>query len=834
MRNVAGPLQTHNLDRNHGGLVAVIGVLLLLAAAFAAGLAVLDTNSNIQTINRASLIGEQALRVSSILNEMEAAERGYVLTNDVRLLDSYRTATEDLQRAFVGLSALIEDERQRQRLDRVRTLTQLQIARGGRIVALARDGRSEAAVERLREDAGADPMAPVKSSLGNFIAGNDQLKAAAQAAYAAASRRQLIAAFAAAFSIVVFGLYQVMNAYRFMRHVDVSRARLHEANLGLEEQVAARTKELATTVMRFQVALRAANVVVYTQDRKRRFTWISRDIFGIPRDQVVGSREEDVFRQEVIDAIVPMKEAVLATGEPRGYDYGTIVDGDAKWFRSRAEPLRNDAGELIGIIGAVIDITSERIAQERTVVASHELSSTLKLLDVALRGAEIFVFTQDAQRRMTFVSHDFAGFSAKEMIGLREEEILSPETAAIVIAEKEHVLASGEVSVKDVPVLDEAGGQRWYKLRIEPLREDDRIVGVIGCAVDVTGEKEAERRLRSLTEELDSTVQRFQIALRGADITVFAQDRDLRFTWLSADVRGVPAQDFIGRSEDEMLPAELGPRMREFKQAALDTGEPQNGEFRYVLPEGERWYYIHVEAQRDESGSVVGLLGAAVDITERRQREVHNRVLLRELTHRTKNLLAVVQAMARQTLTASSSARDFEARFSGRLQGLARSLDILVDENWEGASVTELVRSQLGHYREVIGTRIKLEGPDLRLEPEAAQNIGLALHELSTNSAKYGALSVDEGKITIRWTLLSVEEGAQFRFDWIECDGPPVSKPDRKGFGHAVLERLVPRALNGRADLDHAVEGVHWRLDIPASHVRSLSEAPRPAKVWAG
>ncbi len=610
MGNVAGPPQTHNLGRNHGGLVAVIGVLLLLAAAFAAGLAVLDTNSNIQTINRASLIGEQALRVSSILNEMEAAERGYVLTSDVRLLDTYRTATEDLQRAFAGLSALIEDERQRQRLDRVRALTQLQIARGGRIVALARDGRSEAAVERLREDAGADPMAPVKSSLGNFIAGNDQLKAAGQAAYAAASKRQLIAAFAAAFSIVVFGLHQVMNAYRFMRHVDVSRARLHEANLGLEEQVAARTNELATTVMRFQVALRAANVVVYTQDRERRFTWISRDIFGIPRDQVVGSREEDVFRQEVIDAIVPMKEAVLSTGEPRGYDYGTIVDGGAKWFRSRAEPLRNDAGELIGIIGAVIDITSERSAQERMAVASHELSSTLKLLDVALRGAEIFVFTQDAQRRMTFVSHDFAGISSKEMIGLREEEILAPETAAIMIAEKEHVLASGEVSVKDVPVLDEAGGQRWYKLRIEPLREDDRIVGVIGCAVDVTGEKEAERRLRSLTGELDSTVQRFQIALRGADITVFAQDRDLRFTWLSADVRGVPAQDFIGRSEDEMLPAELGPRMREFKQAALDTGEPQNGEFRYVLPEGETLVLHPCGSPARWSGSVVGLLGA--------------------------------------------------------------------------------------------------------------------------------------------------------------------------------------------------------------------------------
>jgi two-component sensor histidine kinase len=240
-----------------------------------------------------------------------------------------------------------------------------------------------------------------------------------------------------------------------------------------------------------------------------------------------------------------------------------------------------------------------------------------------------------------------------------------------------------------------------------------------------------------------------------------------------------------------------------------------------------------VEPQRDETGAIVGVLGASVDVTDRRQRETHNRILLRELTHRTKNLLAVVQAMARQTLTTSVSARDFEARFSGRLQGLASSLDILVNENWQGASVSELVRTQLSHWRDLIGSRIRLTGEDVRFEPEAAQNIGLALHELSTNSAKYGALSVPGGSIEITWSAATGQDG-RFVFTWRERNGPRVEPPRHKGFGHAVIERLVPRALNGRAQLSYAPEGFSWTIDIPTSHIRSLDAEPSAPKVWAG
>ena len=366
------------------------------------------------------------------------------------------------------------------------------------------------------------------------------------------------------------------------------------------------------------------------------------------------------------------------------------------------------------------------------------------------------------------------------------------------------------------------------------LDEGGELTGLIGAIIDLTGERQVQQQLAAVSDELRTTVQRFQVALKGADITVFAQGPDLRYSWMSRDFHGRLAADYVGQSDEDVFPADLARKLTEMKQGVLDLGEPAAGEFRVAVGGAESWQLVRVEPQRDGTGAIAGILGASVDVTDRRQRETHNRILLRELTHRTKNLLAVVQAMARQTLTTSVSARDFEARFSGRLQGLASSLDILVNENWQGASVSNLVRTQLSHWRDLIGTRIRLTGEDVRFEPEAAQNIGLALHELSTNSAKYGALSVPGGSIEIMWSVGAGDHEGRFLFTWRERNGPRVEPPRHKGFGHAVIERLVPRALNGRAQPSYEPEGFSWTIDIPVSHIRPLDAEPSAPKVWAG
>lgn len=335
------------------------------------------------------------------------------------------------------------------------------------------------------------------------------------------------------------------------------------------------------------------------------------------------------------------------------------------------------------------------------------------------------------------------------------------------------------------------------------------------------------RQVAERTCELSRTLQYLDVALRGLDVTVFSQDRDLRFTYMSAQpLRFQLCKDPVGRTDSELLPEDVAARLTEFKLGVIADGKSGQMEFRVISDDkGDSWFRIWAEPSRDEQGRINGLVGAITDITERRQRETHNRILLRELTHRTKNLLSVIQSMARQTLTDAASARDFEERFSARLQGLARSLDLLVSEDWGGASIADLFRSQLGHFAEAIGERIRLSGPELRLTPEAAQNLGLALHELATNSAKYGALSTQEGTIAVAWMIEETNGRKNLWLQWRETGGPPVRGPRKKGFGHAVIERLVPRALGGSGEVSLSEEGLVWTLEAPLANLQSDDEA---------
>ena len=187
---------------------------------------------------------------------------------------------------------------------------------------------------------------------------------------------------------------------------------------------------------------------------------------------------------------------------------------------------------------------------------------------------------------------------------------------------------------------------------------------------------------------------------------------------------------------------------------------------------------------------------------------------MRELTHRSKNLLAVIQAMARQSMAKDLTPEEFVRRFTDRLQGLAGSHDLLSAVEYKGVSLLALTRSQLSHYEELFGTRILLEGEDLTLRPEAAQNIGVALHELSTNAAKYGALSNEEGTVTVMWSIVA-DEPRFLRLTWQEHGGPPVVAPTRRGFGRVVMDRITGQALDGKSEIRFEPNGVIWSLVAP-------------------
>ncbi|WP_126398402.1 sensor histidine kinase [Blastochloris tepida] len=197
----------------------------------------------------------------------------------------------------------------------------------------------------------------------------------------------------------------------------------------------------------------------------------------------------------------------------------------------------------------------------------------------------------------------------------------------------------------------------------------------------------------------------------------------------------------------------------------------------------------------------------------------HMGLVMRELSHRSKNLLTVVQSMARQTGRHTSDAAEFQARFEDRISSLARSHDLLVARNWTGATVAELVERQLLPFLDAANDRISLDGPALLMKPDAAQNIGMALHELATNASKHGALSVPSGRIRIVWRVEDAEPEPRLHMSWEETGGPPVEPPARRGFGHVVIERMVSMALRGQARLDWKSDGVAWTLDVPLAAV---------------
>ncbi len=312
---------------------------------------------------------------------------------------------------------------------------------------------------------------------------------------------------------------------------------------------------------------------------------------------------------------------------------------------------------------------------------------------------------------------------------------------------------------------------------------------------------------------------RYETALRGSQVTVYTQDRDLRYMSISNSMLGRSAEAMLGCTDSEILAGDGAAAIMAAKREVLATGEAKRAEIPLEDARGIRWHDLHIEPLRNETNEIIGLTCASVDVTERKEGEAHLRLLLRELTHRSKNLLAVIQAMARQTANHAGSTDAFLKQFGSRLQALAASHDLLVRESWYGASLGELIRSQLSSYLDGNAVQISIEGPPIALKPEAAQSLGLALHELAINAAKFGALSVPKGRVSITWIRRETAVDNAVELDWREQLGPKVKARRKKGFGTMVIERNLARALDAKVNMDFDPDGLHCHIVIPASQI---------------
>jgi PAS domain S-box-containing protein len=327
--------------------------------------------------------------------------------------------------------------------------------------------------------------------------------------------------------------------------------------------------------------------------------------------------------------------------------------------------------------------------------------------------------------------------------------------------------------------------------------------------------------LRGTTDLLRESKDRLQLALNAAQLGSWQYDPLTHM--VTGDER---CQEIFDVAKNEAAIEELlkpvhpddVERLWAAIAAALDPVNPKRSatEFRLRRRSGEvRWVETlglgHFEGAGRERRAV-SMAGTAQDITERKEREEKEHLLMREINHRAKNMLSVVDAIAHQT--ASRNPEDFVERFSERIQALSANQDLLVRNEWNGVEIEDLVRAQLAHFADLIGSRIAMHGPKLRLNPASAQAIGLALHELATNAGKYGSLSTDGGAVDVSWGI----DGDTLTMSWTERAGPPVSAPQRRGFGTIVMETMAERSVDGKVDLDYAPSGLTWRLACPAAN----------------
>jgi PAS domain S-box-containing protein len=294
-------------------------------------------------------------------------------------------------------------------------------------------------------------------------------------------------------------------------------------------------------------------------------------------------------------------------------------------------------------------------------------------------------------------------------------------------------------------------------------------------------------------------------------------------TWNKAAERlyGYTPEEIIGRKVHMLFPSE-GEESERSLQHVLRAEQAQLETLQIDKCGSPVEVAISV-ASFEEAGVPRGISVIARDITERNRARDHIRLLLNESTHRTKNLLAVVQAIASQTARSADSLDQFHDRFAARLHSMALSHDLLVSEGWKRVRLSDLVRVQLEAFDP--GGRVTAQGPDLYLAADTAQHVGLALHELATNAAKYGALSTAEGAVALSWEIAGNAPGA-LRLSWRERNGPPVTRPSRVGFGSTLIEKAIEHALEAKVVTEYAPQGFSWTIEIPSRYIAAGPKSP--------
>ena len=512
--------------------------------------------------------------------------------------------------------------------------------------------------------------------------------------------------------------------------------------------------------------------------------------YGVSRSQILGRSIGTLAGSAAVAAVRPHIEAALA-GETVVFDTEIRSATGPRPVRVTYTPRFDAGGEAIGIYTLVEDLTPK-----------HEADAAV---GAALDGLADGYLAIDAQWRVTAINaaaERFYGVRREEVLGRTIGEVWPGSMDGASAALIRETMATGKATRRELP----SSGRPACTMQFDAVPLSAGGVGLV--LQDQTERRALEAALAAKRELLQSVIE-------TSPDPIFAKHLDGTYriaNRATARAIGADGEDLTGRRDRDFVAPAIADVI-EANDARAFAGETiVVEEVTEDLGAASRTFLVTKAPLRDPGGALVGLVGTARDISDRKDGERHRDLLVAELNHRVKNTLAIVQSVAHQTFRPSVDPVAAREQFDNRLQALAAAHDLLTRNGWNAFQLDELLARALEPFR--IG-RFDLSGPGVRLEARMAVALALALHELATNAVKYGALSNETGRVALDWHLVTRGSGPRLRLTWRETGGPPVAKPAGRGFGSRLIERGLGRELGGEVALEFAPTGVVCRIEMP-------------------
>lgn len=504
--------------------------------------------------------------------------------------------------------------------------------------------------------------------------------------------------------------------------------------------------------------------------------------------------------------------AAIVAGLSIGHASEPLWMTDAQWIGSALFVLISSGiavlgAELRAVFARARSLTGEKdaalskLAEREAFLTSVFASSTdcIKILDLDAR----LTFMSEGGQKVMEVS-DFNTIVGCPWPDFWQERGNAEARAAIEAAK------AGESRNFIGRASTMAGRPRWWDVAVSPVRgADGTPVSILSVSRDITASRENEEERSQLVRIVENSTDFIGMAHLDGRV-FFMNDAGLRLVGLDREaIAAVTIADFFPPDEADAVRKEVLPAV---EHDGSWTGERLfrhfgTGELIPVL--------YNVFPIADHDGKLIGYGTVTRDLRERKQAEEQQQLLNNELSHRLKNVLAVVQSVASQTLRQAGDLPSANEALSARLAALAQATDVLTTTSWAAADLHEVVEKALAPHGS-IGERIRISGPAITLHPQVTMAFALALHELATNAAKYGALSNEDGYVDLTWRIVSGDgEEPRFSLIWEEVGGPAVSAPSRQGFGSKMIERSLRSYFRGPARLDYRPSGLMFTLDAP-------------------